>query len=158
MVNNNSVDICSSKYFLPIVNNEIVFNTIISDTDRGYEKVKECIIDIMSCSYNEKNGYELRLKLLLMEMFCILFEYRLYTNNSDVTDDIKDSEKIKRVIQYIEDHYTEKITLEDLAEFAGRSVYHFAHNFKKCTGQSPIEYIKQYRVTSAAKMLLSTNQ
>lgn len=158
MINNNSLDICSSKYFLPVLNNEVVFHTIIKSNSIGYSEMHSCIEDIMACVFNEKQGYELRLKMKLLEMFYILFEYRLYNVHTEITADLKEAEQIKQVIQYIEMHYSERITLEMLAKFAQSSVYHFAHRFKKCTGQSPIEYIKQYRISCAAKMLLSTDK
>ncbi len=66
--------------------------------------------------------------------------------------------QMKKIIHYIEEHYNEKITLETLADHAGLSQYHLAHTFKKCTGQSPIEFINHYRLSMAAARLIETDE
>ena len=58
---------------------------------------------------------------------------------------------------YIEDHYSEKITLEMLADKVNISVYYLSHIFKQYTNQTPIEYLNQYRLSTAANLLKTTD-
>ena len=44
-----------------------------------------------------------------------------------------------------------------LAEHANISVYHLSHIFKQSTGQTPIEYLNQYRLIMSADMLKSSD-
>src|SRR5262245_25378858 len=44
---------------------------------------------------------------------------------------------LRRVNEYIDAHFTEKIQTEDLAKVAGLSARHFARAFKQSTGQTP---------------------
>ncbi len=53
---------------------------------------------------------------------------------------------IKNVISYINKNLQEKITLETLSEEFFVSKYHLCHCFKKSTGLSVYEYIKQKRL------------
>jgi len=64
---------------------------------------------------------------------------------------------VEEVISYINKHFTENITIADLAEKAGFSQYHFIRIFKKETGMTPYEYIINIRINTA-KYLLRNSQ
>jgi len=51
-----------------------------------------------------------------------------------------------RVLDYIEQHLGDAISLEDLARVAGVSRFHFARQFRACTGESPMSYLMRTRV------------
>jgi len=63
--------------------------------------------------------------------------------------------RLKRVIDFIEAHDDQPITLADLARVAGLSRMHFAAQFRKATGLRPHEYLLRRRVKKA-KVLLAT--
>jgi AraC family transcriptional regulator len=65
--------------------------------------------------------------------------------------------RFARVRDYIEHNLGEAISLEDLARVAGVSRFHFARQFRRCTGESPMEYLLRTRV-ERAKMLLRESQ
>ena len=44
---------------------------------------------------------------------------------------------VNHAIAYMEDHLTEQITLEDIAENVDLSVFHFHRAFSMLTGMSP---------------------
>lgn len=58
-------------------------------------------------------------------------------------------------ISYLENHYSEKITREHLAEIAGVSQSHYSILFKQLTGFSPSEYLSRLRVNRAKELLIS---
>jgi AraC-like DNA-binding protein len=60
---------------------------------------------------------------------------------------------ITRAIEFLNDHYGEKITVEDLAHAANLSPSHFSRVFKEETALSPAEYIMQTRLDCAKRML-----
>lgn len=61
--------------------------------------------------------------------------------------------RLKRVLEYIEANLSCDIHLEELAESAGLSVFHFAKLFKQSTGASPHQYILQRRLQRAKELL-----
>lgn len=156
MVNNNSVDVCSGKYFVPLYHNEIVLKTLLRQGDEYYDRAREIVKNLLSCYYEKKNCYELKLKMYLYELFSYYFENNLLEEQNYHASDVKVSEKTKSIIKYVEEHYQEKITLEQLAKVTNQSIYNLAHSFKKCTGRSPLEYINQYRLSVAARELETT--
>ena len=73
------------------------------------------------------------------------------TNRSDST------EVINEVITYINEKFTENISVSELADRAMLSQYYFIRLFKKSTGYTPHEYIINLRL-NAAKYLLKSSQ
>lgn len=62
--------------------------------------------------------------------------------------------RIQVVVDYITLHPTEKYTPAIMAEMAGLSKQRFSHLFKEQLGKSPMLYIKELRLTTAARKLL----
>ena len=61
--------------------------------------------------------------------------------------------RLKRVLEYIEVNLSSDIHLNDLAETAGLSAFHFARLFKQSTGVSPHQYLLQRRLERAKELL-----
>ena len=69
-------------------------------------------------------------------------------------DILKESEEDKNeIIQYIKEHYKDKIVLEDIAKKFGYSVGHLCRKFKEETGDSIVNYIIKYRISTAMRLL-----
>ena len=69
-----------------------------------------------------------------------------------------DSEVINAVMTYINNHYREELSLEDVAQFAGFSRYYFSRSFKRQTGYSFKDYLCQKRLQVAMDLLIRTNR
>jgi AraC family transcriptional regulator len=67
------------------------------------------------------------------------------------------SRHYKRVLDYVADHFSETITVENLANTAAFSSSHFSRLFKQTIGQSPMQFVMAYRVEQAKKKLARRN-
>lgn len=113
---------------------------------------------------------------ILKTLNIFAFEYSKQMKNSDVTLDaqteiithwiirsifgesldmraVSDDYSIARAQHYIEQHYSENITVAKLAELGYVSASCFNRKFKKETGITPIEYLIEIRI-NRAKILL----
>lgn len=61
--------------------------------------------------------------------------------------------RLKRVVEYVDEHLGEKITLQDLAAVAGLSRMHFAAQFRAAVGMRPHEYLMKRRIERAEELL-----
>lgn len=61
-------------------------------------------------------------------------------------------------ICYIENNLDHKITLSDIADAATISEFHFHRLFKKETGLTPCDYIKQLRMQKAYETITTNRQ
>lgn len=63
--------------------------------------------------------------------------------------------RISKAIAYMEKHYTDDISIENLADISTMSVSRFFPNFKKAMGVTAIEYLNHYRVSKAIILLMN---
>jgi AraC family transcriptional regulator len=61
--------------------------------------------------------------------------------------------RLNRVVEFIHANLERNIHLEELAQAAGMSAYHFAKLFKSSTGSSPHKYVLQCRLERAKQLL-----
>ncbi|MFG0215902.1 helix-turn-helix domain-containing protein [Brevibacillus porteri] len=64
---------------------------------------------------------------------------------------------IEQAKAYINGHYMNPLTLDELAEVHGMSPKSFSYFFHKYTGVRPIDYVIQYRMERASELLLTGN-
>lgn len=67
------------------------------------------------------------------------------------------SELLAPALAFIHGHYAEEIPLDDLAALCGVSKSHFIRSFKRYVGCTPHEYLLQYRLRQAKRLLLSSD-
>lgn len=65
--------------------------------------------------------------------------------------------RLRRVLSYIAENHEHELTLEDIANEAAMSTFHFAREFKRATGTTPHQHLIKFRV-ERAKALLSESQ
>lgn len=63
-------------------------------------------------------------------------------------------EKFNTVFDYLDEHFTEDLTLETVADVAGFSKFHFSRLFKQCSGYNFYDYLCFKRIKSAETLLL----
>ena len=61
--------------------------------------------------------------------------------------------RINRVMEYIDNHYTEQMSLDKLAELAHFSPFHFHRIFSTLTGETPADFCLRIRTEKAAQQL-----
>lgn len=66
--------------------------------------------------------------------------------------------RINRVIDYIENHLSEKLTLEGLSGIAFFSPYHFHRLFSSFTGETLYQFILRHRLEKAATLLIQNRK
>ena len=66
--------------------------------------------------------------------------------------------RIVRVLEYIEAHLGERLSLDVLAEEAAVSKFHFASVFSKSVGATPHRHVQHLRMQAAAGMLCDTDK
>lgn len=65
---------------------------------------------------------------------------------------------VHEAIVHIEANLDEEISLPEVAERAGYSVFHFGRIFQGVTGETVMDYVRKRRLTEAAKALVQTDR
>ena len=86
----------------------------------------------------------------------------VYLNRNDdiafnKTDNVIANKNISVIKHYIDNHFQDAITLDDLADIGHMNKYYLAHSFKNILGMSPIEYLNGVRIDRSRHLLESTD-
>lgn len=65
----------------------------------------------------------------------------------------RSNDPIERAKKYIQEHYNEQITLEEVAEFSGLSPTYFTKLFKEASGKTFIDFLTDLRLTKAKELI-----
>ena len=133
------------KYIMPIITSSQIEIIPLSPKVSEQAVVIDLIRRVLS---EEEFGYEIKIREALSQIWLHLFQIcspilRDKTPVANRTDD-----KIKRMMVHIHEHYSEKISIPELAEVAFLS--------ERELHMTPVEYIKSYRIQRARQMLADT--
>lgn len=64
---------------------------------------------------------------------------------------------MQEIATYLENHFSENITLDDLSHKFCLSKYHLVREYKKAIGFSPIDHLLKIRIEQAKMLLHSTD-
>ncbi|MCR8656864.1 helix-turn-helix domain-containing protein [Paenibacillus endoradicis] len=110
---------------------------------------------ILHLYHHSKQGSSMDSSALRIQFEQLLHDIML--NESKQTATVRD-ERVERSIFYMEQHYKEKVSIEQLAEAAGSmSLAAFSNLFRQKTGQPPVEYLSNLRMNLAKQKLNKKN-
>jgi AraC family transcriptional regulator len=67
-------------------------------------------------------------------------------------------ESVYQAVQFIEQHLKAPISVQDVADATGYSVYHFSRTFNRVIGHSPYDYIMRRRLSESARELVESEK
>lgn len=90
------------------------------------------------------------------ELVTLLFRYSEHQRN-DSPDNTPSSDKFAPVINYINQHLQEQITLQTLADTVHMESIYFLKQFKQTTGNTPMNYVRNIRISRAKNLLIHSD-
>ncbi|MBP5324851.1 MAG: AraC family transcriptional regulator [Pseudobutyrivibrio sp.] len=142
-------------FLLPFFENTVEIPHIFHRGVTGYESIKKYLDANDNISSHREGAWGLAIK---GNMYLLLFNLvTLYEEKIDIAES-KRIDKLKPVIKHVELHYSQQMTVADMAKLAGFSESHFMRFFKDVFGVSFITYLNDYRLSMAARLLLSTEE
>ena len=109
----------------------------------------------MLCEYREKRrGYDLALRGMFCELICMAV--REVETASETPFESSKQRVMREIANYFEAHYTERLTLADLAVRWGMSKNTLMRRFRSVFRTPPIDYLIRLRVDHAAALLVTT--
>jgi len=110
-------------------------------------------VELMSREWHQPDLLEkLHIKTLFYQ-----FVYELLNQMSSQSVQTQKVDLVSQAIRFIQEHYSERVTLDELAELLDCSVSYLSRRFKHVSGKSPIEYLIAVRIDKAKELLLNTD-
>lgn len=123
-----------------------------------YDDVYRLLIQMRNEYFGDHEFRELTIYAHIIEMFVLFGRNKL--SSVDLFPNVrsyKQKEYLQRfneVLDYIDLHYTEELSLDEVADFSGFSKYHFTRLFKQYTDSTFYDYLSFKRI-KAAELLLT---
>lgn len=155
IITNKHNDFCYNKYFHSLIKRTVHLPAIFNDSTCSYYRdIANCVDSADEICKTFPNGYQLALKSYLFQLFFIIFN-NMPKDTAPVKRK-KSLDKMKLIIKYVENNYANNITIEDMANLCDFSQSHFMKFFKNNMEVSFIEYLNNYRLTMASRLLISS--
>ena len=106
--------------------------------------------------YHGQECSTLKLYALFLDYFADLTSLAEYALPFKTNPPTGDSALIHRILEYMNAHYTEDITVKELAEMASMSEKNFIRYFHFNAGISPKRYLIEQRMKYATELLTDT--
>jgi len=117
------------------------------------------IISRLILNVQYANGIEqlIHFSLLLKRLYNVndVLEPLIKSSSNRLSPIEFEENRLKNVYNHVIQHYSQVISLDDIADMANMSVHAFCRYFKKKTGQTFLEFLNQTRVNEACRKLAS---
>ncbi len=150
-------DWCRSHVIDPLKNGTMHFPRPLVPGTKFHGEVSLALDTADHICENRMPGYSLLVK---SQLFVVL--HSLYRNRGeDPASENRTSshaEKLKKVISWVRNHYSEPVNVEQAASLIGYSEAHFMRIFKEETGQTFTRFLIEYRLSAASYYLKETEE
>lgn len=157
LIGGNDASIFTRKYIRPVRLNRSLPYMIFRPDGDWQSQVIDRIEEAWHRIREPEDGYEFAVRDSLS--YCIFEIYRHGNGYAEKPTEkqLREQERVKKMLLYIEEHLAEEITINDIASAAFISNTECMRCFKAIFQTTPIQYIKQMRLSRAEKLLSSTN-
>lgn len=136
----------------PYFTKEHSFKSNLTLKPLDFEKIHILLDSLLSEYMTKTDGWKTSTKALFMLLVVTLARLYDFGNSSEKVDVIN----IAKSISYIENHYTEDISIDLLAKISHYSPRHFARIFSETYSTTPLNYIISLRIRRACSLLKET--
>lgn len=143
------------KYLAPVlgVKNLTVFLYPDREPDR---KILECIENAWHACEKEENGFEFVTRDNLSRIIYLLQQNMSGLRKPATEKLLRDEDRIKTMITYIQTNYQDELSMSDVAASASISTSEALRCFKRTIGMTPVAYIQDFRIKKARNLLEHT--
>lgn len=124
-----------------------------------YDILYKNMMDIATAYFRKENGYELQCASYLNYIFYHIVKtcpYRFLSEKDRSASRVRQN-RIRKITDYIDQNYSEKCLLSDIANHENLTMTYLSHFFKECFGISFQEYLTRVRCEKARQLLLLTD-
>lgn len=154
-----SVDsILWQKYLEPLLSAPCLPCVHFVNTQNWEQAASRAIQSAWQAYVSEAEGFEFEVREQLSRLIFLLAKNCLTIEKKPSEKTLRDGERIKVMLQYIQEHYNGALALAKIAESANLSENECLRCFRSMIGSTPIQYVKQVRIQKAAELLISTDR
>lgn len=143
-------DDANIKHIRPFVNGDTAFSPYISDN----KELNTILAEIIRLNTELPTAYTLETKANILKIVAVLSRNYICAKSNKTNTNIN---LLKSIIKYIDENYSESISLNNIAIRFNMSPKYFCRFFKKNFNKTFVECINAVRIRNAMKMLEENN-
>ncbi len=143
-----------SKYFLPLLGCSAIPGAVFHPESSQTATMTHEFMQAMEEDKEGKYGYEFRVQSHLSSLWIEFLKELRPTIEEAKPQNIVSYKRLKTMMQYIQEHYMEKMSLEDIASSANISKRECSRCFHINLNETPLDFLNRYRTDMAVSMLL----
>ncbi|MEE0419130.1 MAG: AraC family transcriptional regulator [Lachnospiraceae bacterium] len=145
----------ATKYVEPVLQNKKLEILEIRGVNR---RQREMLVKLKGAAYLQKReDTEFQTRNLFSEIWLLLLEEMKQQDFREAPDTRMNQERIQFMMAFIQQNYQKKISLEDIALSASVSKRECLRCFRNCIHKTPFEYLQDYRIEMAKRLLRTTD-
>ena len=149
-------DLCGLEFLEPMFRQQLAFPEYLPAGSPAHRDAAACLDLADRLCRDRPRAYQLGVKSALFAFFFSVFSRETEGSENRRPPLRRSLDKTKQILKYIELNYGEKLTIKEMAEASGFSQSHFMKFFKSAFGRPFIPFLREYRLTMTARMLLSS--
>ena len=146
-----------SRYLARFINIGKEQVIIFKSNNERTAELTQYLIDLFDEYTQKKPSYELYIKADIYNIIAFLSRYNIFTDSSTAFNE-KNIEKVLPALIYIDRHYSEPLTLDDLSSVLNFNPSYFCRLFKTATNSTFIEYLNFVRICKSERMLATSKK
>lgn len=157
LIGGNTDSVFWQNYVHPLCENSLA-KTILLTCDTDWQKhILNTLENTWELCQTPKSGYEFQVREQLSQCICSLAEHYPSAHSQPSEKSIRDEKRIKAMLEYIHQNYTESIKMKEIAKSSAISISECLRCFRRTIGMTPVQYLIQFRIHQAANLLRSTD-
>jgi AraC-like DNA-binding protein len=137
---------------------QVPFITFSSEEQNKLARVKQVLRDMYLLYELQPDGMKLRFHSLLYELlYCLYQDFRVQALKSDFLKHTKNLNLLKKVMNYSEEHHSDQISIDEIAQIIGLQPKYFCRFFKNNVGQTYLYYLNELRISYIYQDLVNTD-
>lgn len=123
------------------------------------KKLKEILLELANSYFDKSYGYEFMCISLVNDLFYHLLQsvpHRVISE-AEQTKELNRFNRIRRILRYIEENYSNKLLLSEIAKQENLSLTYLSHLFKDSLNITFQEYLNQIRFEKAKRLIEQTD-
>lgn len=146
----------NQNYVLPVTQNKGFAGMRLDRGDPWQGEMLDKVEEAWQACVQECPRFDLKARYALSAALALIAEHMVSVKTDISPKQLRDSERVKAMLQFIMDNYGEAIDTAAIARSASVSESECLRCFRATIGTAPIRYLREYRIEQAANRLANS--
>lgn len=154
LISGSPESVFNQKYIAPITTNKCFSGILLSKQVEWEAAVLRLLEGGWQACVKEPRHFELKVRFAVSNAVADIAAHINAMPVKASPKSLRDSERIKGMLQFIADNYGEKLSIADIARSVSVSESECVRCFRVTIGTTPIKYLREYRIGQASSYLI----